>query len=225
MSATCVPWPACGAVVDRIGIRHLGAVRPDAAGEVVAADHLGGREGARLDDIRVVVRVVRGVARAAERRVGVVDAAVEHRDLDALAGVALGLHRGGADVGHGLRKVELVVADGRDAHHRAVVGEPRQDRGVHFHEHGVQDQLRAGDDARIGVEPVNPVQQVGLLVAQVDPRLGGLAAREALLDDRGVAQADDHPALAFGRAQALVEARDLEPGRLHRRLELERRDR
>ena len=215
---------AAGAIVDRVGIGRFQCIRPAAADEVVATDDLGRREAALLDDRRIVVRKVGRLPGAAQRGVVVVDAAVEHGDLDALAVVALGLHRRAADVGHGLGQVELVVADGRDAQHRLVHGELGQHLRVHFDEHGVQDDLRAGHDASIRVQPPHPVEQIGLLIAQVDPCLGGFIACGAELRDRGIAQANDDSLLALRRPQALLEARNVESGSLNGCLEFKRRD-
>ena len=109
--------------VDRIGIRVLDAVvaGPALADEVEAARDLGRREQAVEGLVPSVVvalavrRLVGGLgAGAAERDVGVVDAAVDDADADALAGHAGVLDRLGADVRHGLVEGLLVVDDRAD---------------------------------------------------------------------------------------------------------------
>ena len=140
------------------------------------------------------------IARSAEISVQVIDAAVEHGDLDAASGHALALDRLRADVRHGLGQVELVIAHRCDAHNGLVHGELGQHRRVHFDEYGIQDDLRAGHDPRIGIQPTNPIEKVRLLIAQVDLRLGGLRSREAELRNRWIAQSYDDSLLAFRRS-------------------------
>ena len=107
------------------------------ADEVVATDDLGAREqavvggGARIVDHQVAgargndrewpaqpgrqrrpCGFVCGLrARTAELRVRVVDAAVDHRDANALAGGAERVRGGRADVRHGLREIVRIVGD------------------------------------------------------------------------------------------------------------------
>ncbi len=106
-----------------------------------------------------------------------------------------------------------------------VHGELGQHRRVHFDEHRIQDNLRAGHDPRIGVQPTNPIEKVRLLIAQVDLRLGGCASREAELRNGWIAQPYDDSLLAFRRSQALMEARDFDSAACERCLEFQRRDR
>jgi len=205
-----------GAVIEGVRVRHLDVVRPQGADEVVAAHHLGGREGAGLDDGRVVGGVLGRVTRATKGGVGVVDAAVEDGDLDAVARHAVRLDVGGTDVRHGLGEVELVGADRRDALHRGVAGQLRQDGGVHLDEDGVEDHLGLGDETRARVEGGDAGHQVRLRPAEVLFRAGRGGVAEVLLGHGGLLQAHDHPGVALRPDERGVEVRDgdsLEGGR------------
>ena len=134
------PWPAAVpgdvraviAAVERIRVR-VGGRRTEVAarvvivaGEVVAVDHLGGREGAVLDDGRVILVVGLDGAGAAEVGVRVVDARVDHGDrLAGAGGAAHHPRRRGADVRDRLDVVGVVrreTTHADDAAHRRHAG-------------------------------------------------------------------------------------------------------
>src|SRR5690606_26761632 len=79
------------------------------AGEVEPADHLVGGEGSLLDDPRLVVLVVLGIAGATEGGVGVVDPGVDDCDRHALTVVSVVLGYVTADPGDAVRIVEVVA--------------------------------------------------------------------------------------------------------------------
>ncbi|OQB02328.1 MAG: hypothetical protein BWY25_00596 [Chloroflexi bacterium ADurb.Bin222] len=94
------------------GIRVVRGAR-----EVVAGDDFGGGEGARLDDVGIVVGVILGVPAAAQGDVGIVNAGINDGNDDALAIEAQVLpHLRRADDRHTAAQVGHVLWGAMDAH-------------------------------------------------------------------------------------------------------------
>jgi hypothetical protein len=150
---------APGSVIDRVGVGGQRPIRPIAADEVVAVDHLGGRERAGLDHLRVIGREVCGIARASQSGVQVVDPGVEHGHSYAGAVISGGLSGRCADVRHRLRKVEFVVANRYQSGNRWVGQDVADDRGVDLNEHGVQNELHGAQHLGRWIELEHPIEQ------------------------------------------------------------------
>ena len=113
--------------VQRVRVRLGPSIRVVVADEIVAADHLGGREGAGLDHGRIVGLVGGDGARAAEVPVGVVDAAVDDRHADPPAPrVEVAPDHRGADEGNGVRVGAMDGQDPGGGDNAGKVGQPRQ---------------------------------------------------------------------------------------------------
>ncbi len=208
---------AVALVVDGIGIgrqrRRGRAADPGLADEVVAADHPGRREEAvlrgvpRVGRARAVGRLVGGKRPgAAEGDVGVVDAAVENGDADALAVVPGSLDGGAAHVRDGLLQGHLVVDDRLDLDDRRVGGELDEGLRVDAEHHDVGGPAGAAQDPRGAVEPPGGRNDLVLLRARLLVlRLLRGRALGGHVDGGSLGQADDHLLGSPGGPQGRVD--------------------
>src|SRR5690606_5691362 len=96
-------------VIDGIGIRCFRTIRPVGAGEVIATNDLGRREGPRLNGRPIAVLEFKASAGAAQLGTRVADAAVQHGDTGAAAIIAERTHGACADVRNRLAQTLLAV--------------------------------------------------------------------------------------------------------------------
>ena len=154
--------------VDGILVRRERAEGPDLADEVIAFHYLVGGEqpvaGSRVVVGRVVVR---DGAAAAQIRVGVVDAAVKYGNSYASAVDSGTLNGAGADIGHRLRQVHLVVLHPMDGDDVAVRSELVYFLRVDLEEDRVQNCLDAGQFLTRRRGPVRALHECRLFVLEL----------------------------------------------------------
>jgi hypothetical protein len=191
-----------------IVIRIKRGVRPALANEVVTTNDLGAREesvirgGAGVIDHEIArscrncgnerwccrerrpCRLISGLrTRTTKGFVCVVDAAVDDGDTNALAARAEIMRRLGADVRHGLGKVQAVVGHADHARDRGVTSELRQIGGVDAQHHRIGGQLHGSHDFRIRRRRENAIDHDCLLSQHLFAAAGFARACNRLADE------------------------------------------
>ena len=172
---------------DRIWIwsQRRAAVRasPALADEVITTDDFRGREQSIRRRVARIGQccaprscISSGSAGAAERRMCVIDTAVDHGNAHTFARHAQTLQRLGADVWNCFSEVALVIARGRDARHRAIVLQRFDFACIDFQEYRVCDQLHRADDLRAGHGLRDAAKECGLFDQHVGLRRAGAVA-------------------------------------------------